>query len=92
VQGHSQRVSEADSALWGERIKVLVLPVPFSGKKTRRTPHSSAWLPRHLRTYWLNIDLSVLDFPGRCIYLFVMAMGEEDHTGTIPRFSNGYPK
>ena len=58
------------------RVKVIALPVPFSFQKTRRTPHSSAWLPRHLRHYALNIGLSVLDVPGECISLFVMAMGE----------------
>src|SRR5438876_1128211 len=35
-----------------------------SCQKTRRTPQSSAWLPRHLRHYWRNIGLSVLDVPG----------------------------
>src|SRR5713226_10783994 len=58
----------------------------FLSIKARRTPQSSAWLRRHLRKYWLNIGLSVLDFPGECIYLFVMAMGEGDLTVIIPRF------
>lgn len=52
----------------------------------RRTPQSSAWLPRHLHKYSLNIGLSVFDFPGECVYLFVLAMGEGDLTGTILRF------
>jgi len=55
-------------------------------KKTRRTPQSSAWLPRHLSKYWLNIGLSLLDVPGQYISLFVMEMGEGDFTDTIPRF------
>jgi hypothetical protein len=62
------------------------VPCPVSFHKTRRTPHSSAWLPRYLRHYSLNISLSVLDVPGECIDLFVMAMGEGDLPGTIPRF------
>jgi len=68
------------------RIKVMVLPVPFSFHKARRTPHSSAWLPKHLHTYSLNFGLSVLDGPDEVVYLFVLAMGEGDLAGTIPRF------
>jgi drug/metabolite transporter (DMT)-like permease len=41
---------------------------------------------RHRRHYSRNIGLSVLDVPGECIDLFVMAMGERDLIGTIPRF------
>ena len=68
------------------RIKVIAFPVPFAFQKTRRMPHSSAWLPGHLRHYSLNMGLSVLDVPGECISLFVLAIGEGDLTGTIPRF------
>ncbi len=68
------------------RIKGRTFPVLFSFQKTRRTPQSPTWLPRQLRQYWLNIGLSVLDFPGECISLFVMAMGEGDFTSIIPRF------
>jgi hypothetical protein len=47
---------------------------------------SSAWLLKHLRQYWLNIGLSVLDVPGECTSLFVMTMGEANLPGAIPRF------
>jgi hypothetical protein len=68
------------------RIKGMALSVPFSFHQTKSMLQSSAWLLRHLRQYWLNIGLSVLDVPGECNSLFVMAMGEANLPGTIPRF------
>ena len=70
----------------GGRIKGMALPVLFSCQKTRQTPQSPAWLPRHLHTYSLNIGLSVLDVPGESFSFFVMAMGEGNLTGIIPQF------
>jgi hypothetical protein len=67
------------------RIKVMALPVLFSFHKARKWPHSSFWLPRHLRQYSLNIGLSVLDVPGECIWRFVMAIEEGGLSGTIPQ-------
>jgi hypothetical protein len=40
----------------------------------------------------LNIGLSVLDVPGECIDLFVMAMGERFLLAQSLDYSNGYPK
>ena len=91
MEGLSQRVSEADLALLAGHIEVIASAAPFPFQRTRKTPHTSAWLPRHLHNYALNIGLSVLDVPGECIDLFVMAMGE----GILPAqsldSSNGYP-
>jgi hypothetical protein len=66
-------------------FKVIALLVPFSFQKTRTTLDPLLGY-RHLRQYSLNIGLSVLDFPGECIYLFIMPIGEGNLTGTIPRF------
>src|SRR6266566_5791576 len=61
---------------WGtsitlDHIKAMAFPVPFPFQRTRRTPHTFAWLPRHLRQYALDIGLSVLDFHGvnACVIL-----------------------
>jgi len=66
-----------------------MLPVPYTFQRTRRTPHTSVWLPRHLLSYSLNIGLSVLDFHGACIDLFVMAMGERILLAQSLDYSNG---
>ncbi len=67
------------------RIKGSAFPVLFSFQKTRRTPQSSAWLPRQLRQYGLNIGCLFSIFLASAS-LFVMAMGEGDFTSIIPRF------